>query len=501
MEILGNALMSYDAYGRPRRRVGITVDAKTRTIVVAGDPKELQALQNATAIIEQLDSALGAQAERRIKVVALKQGKAAELSPKVRQLYNDQLSAQPDLGTTDILIMEDTPANQLILAGSEAQLKLIERIIGELQSSVVNQGARETRIFDVGRAEEVTRLQPLVQQLYSDRWKSKDAGDPPDAQIVADGPNGRLVATGRTNHLAEIGAIVELLKGAGAAQRDVHVVHLKKSRADTVAEALNSALTNRLGGALAQGVSVTPVSGANSLLIHGPTNAIDGVMKIVRELDNEGDAGDIEVRSYRLENGTAKEVSSVLEQILDNVSRYQSRTRTGRFIPASVSANERANSLLVSGTPAHFRTVEKILPTLDKAPERSDRDVQFIWLKKAKAYDVASKVEAVFTGRDEKEKPVIEADGFNNSLTVIARRGDMVQIQDLISRLDEQSKDTSLQVRLRPLDRVTADQMARMLQNIYPQMAQGQVRVVEKVEAPKAVAPAQPAAAEPPRAK
>lgn len=575
MEVLGNALMSYDAYGRPRRRVGITVDAKTRTIVVAGDPKELQALQNASAIIEQLDSALGAQAERKIKVVALKQGKAGELSPKVRQLYNDQLSAQPDLGTSDILIMEDTPANQLILAGSEAQLKLIERIIGELQSSVVNQGARETKLFVVGQAEEVTRLQPLVQQLYNDRWKSKDAGDPPDAQIISDVANGRLVATGRTNHLAEIAAIVDLLKGAGAAsKRDLHVlalqhqsarglasmlqqvyarqtastdpaerlvvsaladdrtlvieaaartfeaiqpfvekldatepdaqsviqtVHLKKGRADSLAEAINSALTNRLGQAMAQRVSVTAVSGVNSLLINGPTNAIEGVMKIVRELDNESEASDIEVRIYKLENGTAREVSAVLEQILENVSRYQSRARTGRFISANVSVNERANSLLISGTPAHFRTVEKILPTLDKAPERSDRDVQFVWLKKAKAYDVSSKIGAVFTGRDEKERPVIEADTFNNSLTIIARRGDMPQIQDLISRLDEQSKDTSLQVRLRPLDRVTADQMARMLQNIYPQMSHGQVRVIEKVEPPKAAPPARQPSAELPK--
>ena len=56
--------------------------------------------------------------------------------PKLRQLYNDQLSSQPDLGVTDILIMEDTPSNQLILAGSDAQLQLVEKIIGELQAAL-----------------------------------------------------------------------------------------------------------------------------------------------------------------------------------------------------------------------------------------------------------------------------------------------------------------------------------------------------------------------------
>lgn len=571
MEVLGNALMSYDAYGRPRRRVGITVDAKTRTIVVAGDPKELQALQNASVIIEQLDSALGAQADRKIKVVALKQGKAAELSPKVRQLYNDQLTAQPDLAVNDVLIMEDGPANQLILAGSEPQLKVLEGIITDLQSASVNQGPRETKIFAMAQGEDVTKLQGIVQQLYQDRWKSRDAGDPPDAQLIADTANGRIVATGRTNHLEELTGIVEMLKEAGAgSKRDVHVVslqrnsaqavssminqlfakqvasadpadrlvmsalpddrtlvveaaektfervsdvvkkiddtettaqnviqtvHLKKGRADNLAEAINAALTNRVGTALAKQVSVTPVLGANSLLINGPTNAVEDVMKIVRELDTESEAGDVEVRIYKLENGTAKEVSGILEDLLQNVSRYQARTGRGRFIQANVSIDARANSLIIAGTPAHFSVVEKILPTLDKRPERSDRDVEFIWLRKAKAYDVVSKVEAVFDSRDSKERPVIEADTMNNSVTVIARSADLAQIKDLINRLDDSSKDSSMQVRLRPLDRVAAEQMAKMLQNIYPQMGNGQVRVVEKNVAPKAVAPGVPGGA------
>ncbi len=568
MEVLGNALMSYDSYGRPRRRVGLTVDAKTRTIVVAGDPKELQALQNASVIIEQLDSALGSQAERKIKVVALKQAKAGELSPKLRQLYNDQMASKPDLGTTDILIMEDTPANQLILAGSDEQLALLERIIGEVQSTALNQGARETRLFEIAPAGDGARLQPLVQQLYLDRWKSKEAGDPPDAQIMTDAANGRLVVTGRTNHLAEIGALIDLLKESGAAsRRDVHVVnvqhqsaqalasllnqvytrqvastdpserlaitaladdrtlvveaagrtfeqvgqlvtrldadqggadgviqtvHLKKARADNLAEAINNSLTNRLGPAMARRVSITAVAGVNSLLINGPTNAIDGVMKIVHELDAESEAGDIEVRVYKLENGTARQVSSLLEDLLDNVTRYQSRARTGRFIPASISVNERDNSLIVSGTAAHFRIIEKILPTLDKAPERAERDVEFVWLKKVKAYDVVSKLEAVFEDRPRGERPVIEADSFNNSITVIARRGDIAQIQSLISRLDETAKDSTAQVRLRPLDRVAADQMAQMLRNIYPQMAHGQVRLVDQLTNSAPAVPAGP---------
>ena len=152
--------------------------------------------------------------------------------------------------------------------------------------------------------------------------------------------------------------------------------------------------------------------------------------------------------------------------------------------PASVTVDDRSKSLIISATAAHFKVVEKILPTLDKAPERSDRDVQFVWLRKAKAYDVVSKLEALFEDRSRSDRPVIEADTSNNSLTIIARRGDLTQIQDLVSRLDQTGKDTGIQVRLRPLDRMAAEQMAEMLRNIYPQMSGTAVRVTDKVPTP-----------------
>src|SRR6185369_9676176 len=103
-EILSSAMVRFDAYGRPQKRASVSVDAKSRTLIVTGDPKELQGV---SVIIEQLDTSLGAQPERKMKVVTVKQGKAGELSPRLRQLYADQLTAQPDLGTTEALILED----------------------------------------------------------------------------------------------------------------------------------------------------------------------------------------------------------------------------------------------------------------------------------------------------------------------------------------------------------------------------------------------------------
>lgn len=483
VEILGTALVRYDAYGRPQKRVSVVTDAKTRTLIATGDPKELQ---SASVIIEQLDSTLGTQAGRTMRVLSVKNRRVSELSSKVRQVYLDQAKNQPELGSTDALILEDTPSNQLIIAGTDKQITAIEEIAVVLQKEGGENG-RVVRVLPLDRSS-AGNLVTMLSQLYARQVASLDPGD---RLVISAGGNERSLVVDAPQATADkIEQLVRSLDQVETTNQNIlQTVRLNKGRAEDLADAVNRVMTNRSGANFGRRVSVTAVSGANSLLINGPTNVVQDVMKIVRELDEESTGGDIEVRIYKLENGNAREVSSVLEELLRNVTRRTRGDRGGegqsRTQSASISVDERSNSLIVSATPAHFRVVEKILPTLDKAPERSDRDVQFVWLRKARSFDVVLTLENLFEDRPRSERPVFEADPTNNSLTIIARRGDMAQIQDLITRLDDQSKDSTIQVRLRSLDRVAADQMARMLQNIYPQVVSSTLRLVDRIEVPK----------------
>jgi type II secretory pathway component GspD/PulD (secretin) len=77
---------------------------------------------------------------------------------------------------------------------------------------------------------------------------------------------------------------------------------------------------------------------------------------------------------------------------------------------------------------------------------------------------------------------LIEPDSYSNAITIIGRRTDIAQVESLIKRLDASALDTSVHVRIYPVSRIPAEQMAGMLQNIYPQMFRGQIRVVDKIE-------------------
>jgi type II secretion system protein D len=781
-EILASALVRYDAYGRPQKRTTVSVDAKSRTLIVTGDPKELQAV---STIIEQLDTSLGARPDRRMKVVSLRQGRATEISSRVRQLYNDQARNQPELALSDLLILDDVPSNQLILAGSEAQITLVEGILEQLQKTAASRGERETRMLRIGQPEEVARVLPLIQQLYTERWKTKDPADPADAQLIADAANGRILATGQPSHLAEIEALLELvrnpaanpagrdtqvfnlgnvqaadiaatlrslyqeqlksepvppaeqaviridstgnrlivtgrtndlsniaglvrtldsandlsagtrvfrltnaepnqiagalsnslakldpygrmvarvtigvdvptrtvvvsgepkdlqsaeqivhqldatatreprelrilavhngtateavarlrplvndrlggsnggpnpvlipddansrilvtagtnqwktveeiasrlLEGDGSSGRQVRTVALqhitagpvtqmitqlfsrelaatdpaqrlvvtstpddrsllidaspavferigaviksvdvaetggssvlqtvmlKKTVADAVAESINRAISARGTDAKLKRVTITAITGANALLLNGPGESVQEVMKLVKELDAESAAGEVEVRIYKLSSADAKEIQPVLSQLLANVStRLERRGFAGGRAQPTIAIDPRSNSLLITASAVHFKLVEQLLPTLDKAPDRSDRDVQFVWLKNARAADIRQKIESVYEDRPKAEKPVLEVDREANTITVIARRADMGQVQDLIQRLDSSAQDNSIQVRLVTVDDVPVDQMVAMLTNIYPQMHGANLRVVEKL--------------------
>ena len=486
-QILGTSLVRYDAYGRPQKRVSVVTDAKTRSIIASGDPKELQ---SASVIIEQLDASLGEQPARVMRVLAVKDRAVSELSGKLRRVYQDRARDDPEMSATEPLILDDGAGNQLILAGTEKQLTAIEEISQTLQKPTEG-GSRQSRVFALERTSAAS-LVAMLGQVFPRQIGSTDPGE---RVVVSVGGNDRaLVVDAPAAVLARIDELVKDLDQPGPEGANViQTVKLNKSRAEDLAESVSRAITNRSATTTARRVSVTAVPGANSLLINGPTNAVQDVMKLIHDLDQEGtDPGELEIRMYKLENGAAKEISKLLGDLLQNVTRNlaaNSPRGSARVREASVTVDDRANQLIVSGTAAHFKVVEKLLPTLDKAPERSDRDVQFVWLRKAKAFEVANQLDELFKGRARSDRPVIEPDFQGNSLTIIAKRGDLVQIQDLVARLDAQGKTSALQVRVRPLDRVSAEQMAEMLRNIYPQVSGTPVRVAEKV-APTAAAPA-----------
>ena len=344
--------------------MGVTVDSKTRSIIVAGDPKELQSLQNAAIIIEQLDNALGQQAERKIKVLTLKQSKVSEMLPKVRQLYNDQLASKPDLAATEVLMLDDPTSNQLILAGSDAQLELVDSILHQLQTAQVQKGQRETKIIEIGQVDEMQRLLPLVRQLYREHWRDK-AGDPADAQIVADDRNSRFIVTARTNHIAEIESIVTQLRAGTTDQaaRETRIYDLTtataKELASTVKSLYQEQAKNRPGVRL-EDTAILPDASANRLIVTASTNELSLVEDIIKKLDKVS-AQSASVRVFKIKSAEPDKVAEILSTALVS---YDSYGRPRKRV--SVSVDPKSRTIIAAGDPKELQGVSVIIEQLDR---------------------------------------------------------------------------------------------------------------------------------------
>ncbi len=495
----------------PTERLAVSASSDDRLVVIDGAGDMLKKVEE---LVKNLDGE-GLRGTIEVRTYQIPDGKADDLAQSLARLFAERSAGAPARygmpqsgGGLAPRFEADPNGNALMVAATKDQFDPIGKLIEELKKTAAVSSEIRTFILKNGEPDQIANI---LEDMLSEDGGQRPAGMGggarrmrwrPGVGMVPGGGEGKsvhiapaptlnaVVVQGPPDKLALAEKIIQSLdKTEVESQTVIQTVHLTKARADAVAEAVSKNVTAKGAQSRMQRVIVTAVEGANNLLLSGPNDAVTEVMKIVRELDIEGEDDEIEVRIYRLENGQAKEVSRVVQQLLQNVTRAQQRTRTGKnlvMVAPTVAVDDRSNSLIVSATASHFKMIEKMLAQLDKAESKSERDVQFVWLKNAKADDVALKLKAVFEGKPEAERPVIEADTFANSLTVIARRADLSQIQELVARLDESTKDTTIHVRMRTVESVPVEQMAKMLQNIYPQMVGGEIRVVDKLPPPKA---------------
>ncbi|MBN2508403.1 MAG: hypothetical protein JXQ71_17125 [Verrucomicrobia bacterium] len=500
-------------FGRPRAAAGdvrVSSAASLNAVVVQGPPGKLVLAEQ---LIKSLDTPEG-QGDWQVRTYPAPEGSAVNLAQSLQRLFAERSDRgmRGDRGRAGLepRFEADSNANLIMVGATKEQFVQIDKLVQELMQSA---GATmEIRTFILKHAEP-EQIATVLSDMLADRsgagpgyypgsqfsyggYGRRGATSPRQIRVAPAVSLNAVVVQGPPDKLAEAEKLIATLdKEDPEGQNVIQTVHLAKGQAEDIAEAVTENIAQRVqrGGMGRDGtprtrlqrVNVTAVAGANSLLIHGPGDAVREVMEIIKGLDLESKDTDIEVRIYKLENGTAKEVSAILEQLLLNVYRTHARSRsTARIVQPTVSIDEPSNSLVISGAEFYFNLIEKVLPTLDKAPERAERDIEIVWLQNARAFDVAFTLQSAFAAREESDQPLIESDSMANTLTLIAKRADIVQLKEMIARLDEPSQDTSLQIRLRPISGVPATQMLKMLTNIYPQMAAGQIRVVDKIPTP-----------------
>jgi general secretion pathway protein D len=185
---------------------------------------------------------------------------------------------------------------------------------------------------------------------------------------------------------------------------------------------------------------------ANMIIITDHASNVNRIMKIIARIDQVGDA-DVEV--VPMQNASATEVVRVLTSLYQGGQAQQDPG----VQPLKLVADERSNSVLLSGEPA-ARLRAKVLITHLDTPQQSGGDTQVRYLRYADSDKLAPKLKEQLSGvaaaatgaagaaggstpsAQESKNAQIWSDPTNNALVITAPPKVMRQINAIIDKLD-----------------------------------------------------------------
>ncbi|HAH6135214.1 TPA: hypothetical protein HH959_000359 [Escherichia coli] len=183
---------------------------------------------------------------------------------------------------------------------------------------------------------------------------------------------------------------------------------------------------------------------SNVIMLTGRASVVERLTEVIQRVDHAGNRTE---EVIPLDNASASEIARVLESLTKNSGENQPAT-----LKSQIVADERTNSVIVSGDPATRDKMRRLIRRLDSEMERSGNS-QVFYLKYSKAEDLvdvlkqvsgtltAAKEEAEGTVGSGREIVSIAASKHSNALIVTAPQDIMQSLQSVIEQLDNRLAD------------------------------------------------------------
>ena len=253
--------------------------------------------------------------------------------------------------------------------------------------------------------------------------------------------------------------------------RTIEILRLDRGDASEIAR-LVGAQFERRGG---EGVVITPDARTNSVLVNAPAAIYPSIQALVARLDAPDDTAESVIRTFTLATADATEAVRILQETLrlDETGRTNgiSIDIEGQEVPievrATIVADRRSNSLVVTATAESLPVIESIIDQLEAAPARSPVEYRIITLAHAPAADVTLTLDRLLIARGDDWKDVaIDFNRFENQLVVGATPDQFMVIEEILTEIDVPAT-RARRTDFVALDFADASQIALALGNFY----------------------------------
>jgi general secretion pathway protein D len=243
-------------------------------------------------------------------------------------------------------------------------------------------------------------------------------------------------------------AVVDDFSTFGESGQVMHIAELKNVAAPALVE-----LTRPL---VSQNGYIAPLADSNSLIIADDSSNVKRLLELIQRMDS---LGSLEFDVIKLQHANARDIAKVLES-LTKVSATGSGGGGGAATaPLSIAADERSNSVLLTGDPVNRQRSKQLILQLDR-PIDTTAASRVIFLKYLSAAEIVPILKNVTNTaqKESKEEEVkqadisIEASQSNNAVVLSGPPTLLDNMQDIITKLDVQRAQVLVEAVIVELD-------------------------------------------------
>ncbi len=375
--------------GAPQRRVVVTADATSNGLIINGPSLEVTQLMQMALQLDQASESAASQ----IYVLKLEKGDATEVVSMVQNLYDqERAAARSERRTVDpFAVSVDQRANAVVMVTTKAMYDRMKGLIDQVETLKPRVGTPRIIILEHADPEDVNEaIQNLFGQSGSStntnqrgRRTSRNTTTSTSSRVevtVLAQSKGLMVNASDEDFEAVEKLVKALDKAAAESKPELRVVKLKYASNTRVASAVTQMYRNAQRGADASElVSVTALPQSDAVVIAAPSNRLDEVEALIKQLDSEDVAPGVEIRIYTLTHAQPSKVINSVNSLLAQIRA----TRPGE--PLTAQADDRTRSIIVTARGPVFEQVGRIIESLDRAPAFAAAEVMVIPLKHADA--------------------------------------------------------------------------------------------------------------------
>lgn len=392
--------------------VQIEVVEGTRYLIIGGKPEDVARVQRIIAQIE----ALSAVAEPKITVFPLQHVESTSIARLVQRTFDSGSSfAALDRIYGSLLVLPLGKPNAVLLIGPSQAVGKATELIQKLDLP----GKTLTQ-FEVFRLKFANALlaRDVIENAFAADAEQDATTLSPKAVVIADERTNAVIVRAGPRDMAEVKALIdEIDRPGGDAENDLRIFKLRNSVADDLAPVLRDALL-------------------------GSTEASD--------------------------TDAARRAAALLRLVtVDEEGRRQ--LESGVLSSAKITADRRANALVVSAPRSAMPLVAALIEQLDQAPDTT-AELKVFTINNGDAVSLADMLENLLgtgeDGGDETQTPFqlrFSVDERTNSIIAAGSRDELILVEAILLRLDS-SDARDRENRVYKLKNADAEQVAIALQ-------------------------------------